>query len=92
MTMNKEFEYAGYRFITSVELSTRKEKKLNGKVWHTITTDCTEGTYYVKDDIETYEIEDAVARHELSAIEYIDKLTSGSRSFEETLLTKLGFS
>lgn len=90
---NKQFEHKDYKFNTSVELNTRAERKLNGKVWHTIITNCLGGNnYYVKDEIETYQIEEYVEKHKQDAIDYIDKLTYKEKSFEETILSNLGFS
>lgn len=92
--LNKEFEYKSYKFNTSVELNTKIEKKINGKKWHTIITNCTgSNNYYQKDEIETYQIEEYVQKHKQSVIEYIDKLThKPQQSFEEQLLSDLGFS
>ena len=90
--LNKEFEYKGYKFNTSVELNTRAERNLNGKVWHTIITNCMDGNnYYQKEEIETFQIEEVVKKHKQNAIDYIDKLTYKKQSFEEMLLTNLGF-
>jgi hypothetical protein len=47
--------------------------------------------YYLKDDIETYQLEEYVKKHEKLTTEYIDKLTYNPQSFEEALLTNLGF-
>ena len=92
--LNKEFEYKGYKFNTSVELNTKIEKKINGKIWHTIITNCMgSNNYYQKDEIETYQIEEYVQKHKKLVIEYIDKLTyKPQQSFEEQLLSDLGFS
>ena len=91
--LNKEFDYKGYKFNTSVELNTRAERKPNGKVWHTIITNCMGGNnYYQKEEIETCQIEEAVGKHKQNAIDYIDKLTYKKQSFEEMLLSGLGFS
>ncbi len=91
--MNKEFEYKGYKFNTSVELNTRAERKPNGKVWHTIITNCMgANNYYQKEEIETPQIEESVEKHKQNAFDYIDKLTYKKQSFEEMLLSNLGFS
>ena len=91
--LNKQFEYKGYRFNTSVELNTRAERRPNGKVWHTIITNCMGGNnYYQKEEIETFQITGVVAKHQQNAMEYIDKLTKENQSFEEELLSRLGFS
>ena len=91
--LNKEFKYKGYKFNTSVELNTRAERRPNGKVWHTIITNCMGGNnYYQKEEIETFQIEEYVSKHKQSAIDYIDKLTYKPQSFEEQLLSGLGFS
>jgi hypothetical protein len=91
--LNKEFEYNGYKFNTSVELNTKTERRMNGKRWHTIITNCMgSNNYYQKDEIETFQIEEYVEKHKQLAINYIDKLTYQPRSFEEKLLLGLGFS
>ncbi len=91
--LNKEFYYKGYRFNTSIELNTKVERILDGKVWHTIITNCMDGNnYYQKEVIETSQIEEYVQKHNKSAEEYIDKLTYTQQSYEEQLLYKLGFS
>ena len=91
--LNKEFDYKTYKFNTSIELNTKVEKRLNGKRWHTIITNCMDGNnYYKKDEIETFQIEEYVEKHKQLAIEYIDKLTYKPQSFEEQLLSGLGFS
>jgi hypothetical protein len=90
---NKEFEYKDYKFNTSIELNTKIEKRLNGKRFHTIITNCLGGNnYYQKDEIETFQIEEYVEKHKKSAIDYIDKLTYKPQSLEEQLLSGLGFS
>ena len=90
--LNKEFEYKGYKFNTSVELNTRAERKINGKVWYTIITNCMDGNnYYQKEEVETFQIEEVVEKHKQNAIDYIDKLTYKKKSFEEMLLSSLGF-
>ena len=91
--LNREFDYKDYKFNTSVELNTKVEKRLNGKRWHTIITNCMDGNnYYKKDEIETFQIEEYVEKHKQLAIEDIDKLTYKPQSFEEQLLLGLGFS
>ena len=90
--LNKEFDYKGYKFNTSIELNTKIEKRIDGKRWHTIITNCMGGNnYYQKEDIETFQIEEAVEKHKQNAIDYIDKLTYEKKSFEEMLLSELGF-
>lgn len=89
---NKEFEYKRYKFNTLVELNTRVERTPNGKVFHTIITNCMDGNnYYLKHEIESSEIEKFVALHKQSAIDYVDKLSYKSQSTEEILLEELGF-
>lgn len=91
--LNKEFDYKGYIFNTSIELNTKVEKRLYGKRWHTIITNCMGGNnYHIKDEIQTFEIEEYVEKHKQLAIDYIDKLTYKPQSFEEQLLSGLGFS
>lgn len=91
--LNKQFVYKRYNFNTSVELNTKAERSPNGKVWHTIITNCMDGNnFYLKDEIQTFQIEEYVEMHEQSAINYIDKLTYKEQSFEETILSNLGFS
>jgi len=91
--INKKFDYKKYKFNTSIELNTKVEKRLNGKRWHTIITNCMDGNnYYNKDEIETFQIEEYVEKHKQLAIDYIDKLTYKHQSFEEQLLSGLGFS
>lgn len=91
---NKQFEHKSYRFNTSIELNTRAERKPGGKVWHTIITNCTlfNSNYYQKDEIETFQIEEYVEKHRQAAIDYVDKLTYKPQTFEEILLSTLGFS
>lgn len=90
---NKQFEHKGYKFNTSVELNTKAEKKRYGKVWHTIITNCMgSNNHYQKDEIETYQIEEFVEKHKQTAIDCIDKLTYKPQTFEEQLLSSLGFS
>jgi hypothetical protein len=90
--LNKQFEYRGYKFNMSVELNTKVEKKLNGKRLHTIITNCMgSNNYYLKDEIETYQIEEYVERHKQLVTDYIDKLLYKEVSFEEKLLSGLGF-
>lgn len=92
MKLNKQFKYKNYNFNTSVELNTMTERRIGGKVWHTIITNCTDGSnYYLKEDIETFEIEEAVKKHEQLATESVDKLTHRNKSFEENLLNGMGF-
>lgn len=91
--LNKEFDYKGYKFNTSVELNTRMERRMSGRRWHTIITNCIgSNNYYQKDEIETFQIEEYVEKHKRLAIDYIDKLTYKPQSFEEQLLSSLGFS
>lgn len=91
--LNKEFEYKTYKFNISVDLNTKVEKRMNGKKWHTIITNCMGGNnYYQKQEVETYQLEEAVKEHKQNAIDYIDKLTYKQQSFEEQILSGLGFS
>lgn len=91
--LNKQFDYKGYKFNMSVELNTKIEKRLNGKRLHTIITNCMgSNNYYQKDEIETFQIQEYVEKHKDLAIDYIDKLTYKQKSFEEKLLSGLGFS
>ena len=90
---NKTFKYKGYEFITSVQLNTRVERRIDGKKWHTIITNCTgANNFYTKDEIETLQIEGYVEKHKQFAIDYVDKLTCKEQSYEERLLSLLGFS
>lgn len=90
---NKEFEYKGYKFNTSVELNTKVEKRINGKKWHTIITNCLgANNFYTRDEIETFQIEEYVKLHYEMVTTYVDRLTYKPNSFEEQLLTSLGFS
>ncbi len=43
---NKEFTHKGYKFNTIVTLYTKAEKKPDGKVWHKIVTESTDGFGY----------------------------------------------
>jgi hypothetical protein len=90
--LNKEFEYKNYRFNTSIELNTKIEKRLNGKIFHTIITNCMGGSnYYQKEEIETHQIEEYTNNHYLLAINFVDKLENKVFSKEEEILINLGF-
>lgn len=90
---NKEFYYRGYRFNTSVELNTTAERRPNGKVWHTVVTNCMDGgNFYRKEDVVTDALEGVIELHRTKCREYIDKLNCNPKTKEELLLTSLGFS
>lgn len=89
---NKQFEHKDYKFNISVELNTKAERTLNGKVWHTVITNCLgSNNYYIKDEVLSVELENCINKHKEDAINYIDKLTYKPKSFEEMLLSNMGF-
>lgn len=90
---NKQFVHKGYTFNISVELNTSVEKRINGRVWHTVITNCLGGNnYYERVEVESLELEVTIDRHQQLAIDYIDKITYKPQTVEEMLLSKMGFS
>jgi hypothetical protein len=100
--VNKQFEYKGYKFNTSVELNTKAEKHIGGRIWHTVITNCLGGNnYYDKEEIvmekslvsDTNQttLELCIIRQRYKAEEYIDKLTYTPKTEAEELLEQMGF-
>ena len=90
--MNKEFEYKGYRFNTSVELNFKVEKRINGKRFHMIiTNDMGMGSSYISHEVEDDELKEAVSHHENEAKMYVDKREKKNLTPLQELLSSLGF-
>lgn len=91
--MNKEFEYKGYKFNTSVELNSRVERRIDGKKFHKIiTNDMGGGNFYITSEVEDEEFKEAISHHENQAKIYVDKREKKNLSPLEELLTEWGFS
>ena len=90
---NKEFEYKGYKFNTSVELNARVERRMDGKSFHKIiTNDMGGGNFYITSEVEDKELKEAISFHENQAKLYVDKKEKKSFSPLEELLSEWGFS
>lgn len=91
--MNKEFEYNGYKFNTSVELNAIAERRPDGKKFHKITTnDMGGGNFYITIEVEDEELKEAISHHENQAKIYVDRREKKNLSPLKELLTELGFS
>ena len=91
-TMNKNFKYKGYNFNMLVELNYKIEKKVNGKIWHRLTTNCMGGNnYHQRIEIESNKLEEIIKKEQELAEYYVDKLLGHIKSEDEILLEKLGF-
>ena len=94
--MNKEFDYKGFEFNTSVELNTYVDRRPNGVRKHTIiTNDMGMGSFYLKSQVTSSEIEDTIQLHTFKAKEYaINSAYPDNRpdSPEKEILINLGFS
>ena len=89
--VNKVFEHRGYKFNTSVTFCTRKERRINGDVWHTvITNDMGHGSYYKKEEVVDNLLEAFVTESERLARVYIDDRIDGSKN-KDNRLADLGF-
>jgi hypothetical protein len=89
----KGFRHKGYVFMTSITLNTKAEKRINGKIWHTIITkDMGVTDYYVKDEITDDMLKEFIVKHEYDAKRFVDKQEKESLSPNQILLTSLGFS
>ena len=89
---NKEFTHKGYKFNTTVTLYTKAEKKPDGKVWHKIVTESTDGFgYYHTEEIENFKLAQKITEHRNLAVKYVDDLTSKAPSEDEEFLFSLGF-
>ena len=86
--LNKQHKYRGYTFNIGVELHTKAERHMDGKVWHTITVnDMGLGSYYKK-----YEVEGDVSlkinlRMDVpyNIERYVDELIDGKKGIEKDL-------
>jgi hypothetical protein len=91
--MNKEFEYQGYRFNTSVEFNFRSERKPGGKVWHkVVTNDMGATNFYLTSEVEESELAATILFHEKEAKEFVDKREYKELTPLQELLTSMGFS
>ena len=91
-SMNKEFEYRGYRFNIKVELNYRVERSMDGKHQHKITlNDMGPSNYYETKLTETCVLEEDIQLMIEDAQTWVDKREDGSKTFEEKLLASLGF-
>lgn len=87
---NKEFEYKGYRFNIKVELNTKIEKQLDGKLWHTIAVnDMGPSNYYRKFDVLDFDLTTGISNAIDHAKAHVDDKTQLSTA-EKTLIN-LGF-
>jgi len=91
--MNKEFEYKGYKFNTSVELNARVEKRMDGKKFHKIiTNDMGGGNFYIESEVEDEELKEVISSHETQSKLYVDNREKKNLSPLEELLSECGFS
>jgi hypothetical protein len=90
---NKEFTHKEHKFNTTVTLYTKAEKKPDGKVWHKIVTESTDGFgYYHTEEIENFKLAQKITEHRNLAVNYIDDSTVyNSSSGDEKLLLDSGF-
>ena len=85
--LNKQYEYRGYTFNIGVELNTKAERHMNGKVWHTvIVNDMGFGSYYKKEEIENERLKMYLKMDVIYDIEkYVDEQLDGKKGIEKEL-------
>lgn len=92
--MTKEFEYKGYKFITSVELRHRVERRIGGTVLHLVTTNCLGGSnFYTSKLCYSTSLSSVIEDQEKAAREFVDKFKNPEEFYseDEKLLTSIGF-
>lgn len=71
--LNKQFTYKEYTFNIKIELKTKIEKRIGGKIWHTVTTnDMGAGSYYSKELVSDDLLESYISKCRELAYEYVD--------------------
>ena len=91
-TMNREFNYAGYRINVKVELRVRAEKHPGGKVWHKITiNDMGSCNYYQTREVEDSNLVIAIDEMETAAKLWINTRESEMNLVGDKRLASLGF-
>ena len=91
-TVNKQFEYRGFKFNIKLELNTRIEKRIDGDRWHTVTCNCIDvDNYYKKEEVLDKFLEMQIYDSERYAKEYVDKKLDGEKPVDKRL-SDLGFS
>jgi hypothetical protein len=89
-TLNKLFAYNGYLFNIKVDLEDKIEKKLNGRVWHTVTVNDTGASnYYQRFEVEDDELHTAITCCQEKCIAFVDNATNRTKA--EKILNNLGF-
>ena len=89
-TKNKEFKYKNYNFNIKIELFSEAERRLDGKVWHTITiNDIGPSNFYQKKQVLDEDLEKEICALEQKAQDYIDNKIE--KRDIDLRLEKLGF-
>ena len=95
---NKEFTHKEHKFNMVITLHTKVERKLNGRVWHTIETSSIDDyysmdnlNYNLKEEVEDFKLAQKITEHRNLAVKYVDDLTSKAPSEDEEFLFSLGF-
>lgn len=91
--MKKYFEINGYKFVTAVEFNTFVERRPEGIVKHTVTTNCLGGSnFYTKTETKESELLDVIALHERKATDFVlNYKTDCNLTPIEASLLSLGF-
>ena len=91
--MQKLIEYKGFKFVITIDLDVKVEKRIDGKRWHEIRiTNLNESFYQAIKKIENPYLEaslDIMIEHVESFVD--GKLNSPAKSETVILLEKLGF-
>ena len=89
--MTKSFTYKEYTISVLVELNTKAERHIGGKIWHNVTTtNITTNIELGNLEIEDTQLVDYITRNEITIKKYIDSL--GAKSTYDIRLSELGFS
>lgn len=90
-TLNKEFEYRGYKFNIKLETHNRVEKKSDGNIFHTITINSMGyDNYYKKQEVSDDLVEIIVQAYEVGAKKYVDTQIDSTTGIDKRF-SELGF-
>ena len=90
-TLNKVFEYRGFKFNIKLELNTKIEKRIDGDRWHTVTTNCMDSNnFYTKNEVKDENLEQCIKEIQNNAKIYVDKQLGGPTDIQRFI--NLGFS
>jgi hypothetical protein len=84
------YEYKNYKFLISVQLGIKTEKKIGSKKWHQIIiNDMGVSNFYKKEVVIDKDLEKTIIRYKKSAKSFVDEIDHKSK--DQIRLEGLGF-